>query len=217
MNTTEQQVFIIDDDEAVRDSMSMLLETIDLPHRCFASAREFLEFFDGTQRGCLVLDIRMPGMSGLDLQQHLNDDNAMLPIIFITGHGDIPMAVEAMRHGALDFMRKPFREQDLLDRIQQALEYEAGTRDILLDRAKILQRIATLTAREREVFERVVQGQANKVIAIDLGISERTVEVHRAQVMKKLEVRTLAELVRAKIDAERPVHDVLAPGSADIS
>jgi len=209
MNSTEQQVFIIDDDEAVRDSMSMLLETIDLPHRCFAAASEFLDFYDGTQRGCLVLDIRMPGMSGLELQQRLKERNAILPIIFITGHGDIPMAVEAMRHGALDFMRKPFREQDLLDRIQQALEYEAGMRDVLLDRAKILERIATLTARELEVFERVVKGQANKVIAIDLGISERTVEVHRAQVMRKLEVRTLAQLVKAKIDAERPVGEPL--------
>lgn len=182
--------------------MSMLLETIDLPHRCFATAGEFLDYFDGKQRGCLVLDIRMPGMSGLELQQRLNKANAMLPIIFITGHGDIPMAVEAMRQGALDFMRKPFREQDLLDRIQQALDHEAGERDELLSRAKILERIATLTARELEVFERVVGGQANKVIAIDLGISERTVEVHRAQAMKKLEVRTLAQLVRAKIESE---------------
>jgi FixJ family two-component response regulator len=209
MNMAEQQVFIVDDDEAVRDSMSMLLDTIDLPHRCFTSAGEFLDFYDGTQRGCLVLDIRMPGMSGLELQQRLSSTNALLPIIFITGHGDIPMAVEAMRQGALDFMRKPFREQDLLDRIQQALEHEAGTRDVLLDRAKILERIATLTAREREVFERVAKGQANKYIAIDLGISERTVEVHRAQVMKKLEVRTLAQLVRVKIDADRPIHQPL--------
>ena len=205
MKSTEQQVFIIDDDEAIRDSMSMLLETVNLPHKCFASGAEFLEYFDGSQRGCLVLDIRMPGMSGLELQQRLNAANAILPIIFITGHGDIPMAVEAMRHGALDFMRKPFREQDLLDRIQEALEHEAGMRDVLLDRARILERIATLTSREREVFDRVAEGQANKVIAIDLGISERTVEVHRAQVMRKLEVRTLAQLVKAKIDAERPV------------
>jgi len=209
MNTNAQQVFVIDDDEAVRDSMSMLLDTVDLPHHCFASAMEFLDFYDGSQRGCVVLDIRMPGMSGLELQQRLNDSNAMLPIIFITGHGDIPMAVEAMRRGAMDFMRKPFREQDLLDRIQHALEHEAGMRDVLLDRAKILQRIATLTAREHEVFERVVKGQANKVIALDLGISERTVEVHRAQVMRKLEARTLAQLVRIKIEADQPLHDPL--------
>jgi two-component system response regulator FixJ len=207
MSANSQQVFIIDDDEAIRDSMSMLLDTVDLPHRCFATAAEFLDFYDGAQRGCLVLDIRMPGMSGLELQQRLNDVNAGLPIIFITGHGDIPMAVEAMRNGALDFMRKPFREQDLLDRVQQALEHEAGTREVLRDRAKVLERIATLTAREHEVFERVAKGQANKSIAFDLGISERTVEVHRAQVMKKLEVRTLAEMVRVKLDAERSVHD----------
>ena len=119
MTKTEQQVFIIDDDEAVRDSMSMLLDTVDVSHLCFASAVEFLEFYDGTQHGCLVLDIRMPGMSGLELQERLKEREIILPIIFITGHGDIPMAVEAMRKGALDFMRKPIREQDLLDRIQE--------------------------------------------------------------------------------------------------
>lgn len=205
MNTNEPKVFVVDDDEAVRDSMSMLFDTIDLPHQCFASATEFLKFYDGSQRGCLLLDIRMPGMNGLELQQQLNCDEANLPIIFMTGHGDIPMAVDAMRAGALDFMRKPLREQDLLDRIQQALDYEAGTRGHLLDRTRWLDRVASLTAREHEVFERIAEGEANKVVAIDLGISERTVEVHRAQVMKKLNVRTLAQLVKAKIEAERPV------------
>ncbi len=205
MNTNEPKVFVVDDDEAVRDSMSMLFDTIDLPHQCFASAIEFLDFYDGSQRGCLLLDIRMPGMNGLELQQQLNSAEVNLPIIFMTGHGDIPMAVDAMRAGALDFMRKPLREQDLLDRIQQALDYEAGTRDNLLDRTRWLDRVASLTAREHEVFERIAEGEANKVVAIDLGISERTVEVHRAQVMKKLNVRTLAQLVKAKIEAERPV------------
>ena len=205
MNTNEPKVFVVDDDEAVRDSMSMLFDTIDLPHQCFVSAIEFLEFYDGSQRGCLLLDIRMPGMNGLELQQQLNSAEVNLPIIFMTGHGDIPMAVDAMRAGALDFMRKPLREQDLLDRIQQALDYEAGTRDNLLDRTRWLDRVASLTAREHEVFERIAEGEANKVVAIDLGISERTVEVHRAQVMKKLNVRTLAQLVKAKIEAERPV------------
>ena len=204
MNTNEQIVFVVDDDEAVRDSMSMLFDTIDLRHQCFASALEFLDFYDGSQRGCLLLDIRMPGMNGLELQQQLNNDKAILPIIFMTGHGDIPMAVDAIRAGALDFMRKPLREQDLLDRVQQALDYEAGTRDSLLERTKWLERVASLTAREHEVFERIAEGDANKVVAIDLGISERTVEVHRAQVMKKLDVRTLAQLVKAKIEAERP-------------
>lgn len=205
MTNIEQQVFIIDDDEAVRDSMSMLLESIDLPHQCFSSATEFLDSFDGSQRGCLVLDIRMPGMSGLELQQRLTEKKAHLPIIFISGHGDVPMAVEAMRQGALDFMRKPIREQDLLDRIQEALDYEAGIRNIMVDREQMMKRLATLTTREREVFERVADGHANKVIGFDLGISERTVEVHRSQVMKKLEARSLAQLVKIKIDLEKPI------------
>ncbi len=202
---TDQKVFIIDDDEAVRDSMSMLLETMDLPHVCFASAVEFLDTYDGTQRGCLVLDIRMPGMNGLELQQRLKEKSACLPIIFTTGHGDVPMAVEAMREGALDFMRKPIREQDLLDRIQEALDYEAGIRNAMIDRDQMTNKLSALTLREREVFECVADGQANKVVGIDLGISERTVEVHRSQVMKKLGVRTLAELVKIKITMDKPV------------
>ena len=213
MTSTDQQVFIVDDDEAVRDAMSMLLDTIRLSHRCFTGAADFLDFYDGTQRGCLGLDIRMRGMNGVELQQRLKHDNAMLPIIFITGHGDIPMAVEAMRQGAVDFMRKPFREQDLLDRIQQALNQEADARNTLLERAKYLDRIASLSTREKEVFECVVEGHANKVIAADLGISERTVEVHRAHVMKKLNARTLAQLVRIKIESEQPMDPSLTPGN----
>jgi len=202
MSTPIQQVYIVDDDEAIRDSMSMLLETIDLPHQCFACATDFLDIYDGTQRGCLVLDIRMPVMNGLEMQQKLNDLDCLLPIIFMTGHGDIPMAVDAMRAGALDFMRKPVREQDLLDRIQQALDHESGKFDLHAQMAEIRTRIATLTPKEHEIFDRVAEGQANKVIAIELGVSERTVEVHRAQVMKKLDVRTLADLVRLKLTGE---------------
>ncbi|ASJ76570.1 response regulator transcription factor [Granulosicoccus antarcticus] len=199
MNTSTQLVFIVDDDEAVRDSMSMLLDTIDIAHQCFGSAAEFLDFYDGSQRGCLVLDIRMPGMNGLELQKELNRREALLPIIFITGHGDIPMAVDAMRNGALDFMRKPIREQDLLDRIQQALSYEAGERSNRATSENLKNLIATLTLKEHEVFKRVADGQANKVIALELGVSERTVEVHRAHVMQKLCVRSLADLVRINL------------------
>lgn len=207
MNTVKPQVHIIDDDEAIRDSMSMLLETIDLPHHCYCSAAEFLDIYDGTQRGCLVLDIRMPVMNGLELQKRLNEVDCLLPIIFMTGHGDIPMAVEAMRAGALDFMRKPVREQDLLDRIQRALDHESGKFDLHEKMAGIKTRIETLTPKEHEIFDRVAEGQANKVIAVELGVSERTVEVHRAQVMKKLGVRTLADLVRLKITGESlPIH-----------
>jgi len=193
------QVYIIDDDDAVRDALSLLLETADLPHRSFGSAVEFLDHCDGTERGCLVLDIRMPGMSGLELQERLNERSLTLPIIFMTGHGDVPMAVEAMRKGALDFLRKPIREQDLLDRIQEALEQEAGLRSAQFDHEQLLVRRDSLTPREFEVFGRVAQGHANKVIGFDLGISERTVEVHRAHVMQKLDAETLADLVRFQV------------------
>ena len=192
-----QRVYVIDDDEAVRDSIGMLLESADLPHQCFTSADEFFDQHDSSQRGCLVLDIRMPGMTGLELQQRLTEIGSTLPIIFITGHGDVPMAVEAMRRGALDFLRKPVNETNFIDRIQHALNLESGSWHQRQDRELQQQRIESLTEREREVFELVAQGQANKVVAAELGISERTVEVHRAQVMKKLDARTLAQLVRA--------------------
>ncbi len=205
MTNNQQTVFIVDDDEGVRDALSMLLGTIGQAHELFASAMEFLESYDESKGGCLVLDIRMPRMSGLDLQEKLNEKGSLLPIIFITGHGDILMAVEAMRRGALDFIRKPFREQDLLDRINEALDFNAGKRKSLIDRQQLLGKIALLSEREAEIFHHVADGEMNKVIAFDLGISERTVEVHRSQVMKKLGVRTLAQLVRIKIEAELPV------------
>ena len=204
MNLSEQAqlVYIIDDDEAVRDSMSMLLDSAELQYSCFETADDFCAQHDNTQRGCLVLDIRMSGMTGLALQQYLTDIGSILPIIFITGHGDVPMAVEAMRRGALDFLRKPVNEIDLLDRIQQAFDREAGNWGEKTDRSQLQHRIDSLTERENEVFKRVASGAANKVIAVDLGISERTVEVHRSQVMKKLEARTLAQLVRFYLQSE---------------
>jgi RNA polymerase sigma factor (sigma-70 family) len=203
MNDTSQQVFIIDDNEAVRRSMSILLDALSIPNRSFSSATAFLEYYDGSQQGCLVLDIRMPGMDGLELQQALRECDAMLPIIFITGHGDVPMAVEAMRNGAFDFLRKPVRDAELVDRIRRALDRESELRHSRSEHARLRERIESLTPRQREVFERVSKGQNNKYIAADLGISERTVEVHRAQVMKKLGVRTLADLIKAKVRAER--------------
>ncbi|MDH5353417.1 MAG: response regulator [Gammaproteobacteria bacterium] len=191
-----QRVYIIDDDDAVRDAMSMLLESDSIAHRCFSSADEFFDNYSDDQRGCLVLDIRMPGMTGLELQARLQEMNSTLPIIFMTGHGDVPMAVEAMRQGAVDFMRKPISEDDLLARIHQALQQESSLRDQSQEHYRITALIESLTQRELEVFERVAKGDANKAIAIELGISERTVEVHRSQVMKKLETRNLAQLVR---------------------
>ena len=199
----KQTVFIVDDDEGIREGLSLLLETVGQPCELYSSALEFLESYDPNKSGCLVLDIRMPRMTGLDLQEKLKEKKSVLPIIFITGHGDIQMAVEAMRRGALDFMRKPFREQDLLDRINEALDSDAGKRKALVDRQQLNDKIASLTEREQQVFHRVADGEMNKVIAMDLAISERTVEVHRSQVMKKLKVRTLAQLVRIKMELER--------------
>ncbi len=198
----EQLIYVIDDDEAVRDSMGMLLESADLPYRCFSSADSFFAEHDGSQRGCLILDIRMPGMSGIELQQKLTQMGSSLPIIFITGHGDVPMAVEAMRRGALDFLRKPVNEENFLERVTHALDQESGDWHQKLDRDQAQQRIASLTEREHEVFLLVAEGQANKAVASKLGISERTVEVHRAQVMKKLDARTLAQLVRIHLQSE---------------
>ncbi|MEQ8691531.1 MAG: response regulator [Pseudomonadales bacterium] len=203
----QQTVFVVDDDEGIRDGLRVLLATIKQPCETFASAAEFLASYDPQQAGCLLLDIRMPQMSGLELQQELNKRGSNLPIIFITGHGDIPMAVEAMRNGALDFVRKPFREHDLLDRINEALTLELTKRKWSIEHDELLARLSSLSEREKAVFERVADGEMNKVIGFDLGISERTVEVHRANVMKKLNVRTLAELIRVKITAEsaRPI------------
>jgi FixJ family two-component response regulator len=198
----EQMIYVIDDDEAVRDSMGMLLESADLPYRCFASADSFIAEHDGSQRGCLILDIRMPGTTGIELQQKLSQMGSSLPIIFITGHGDVPMAVEAMRRGALDFLRKPVNEVNFLERITYALDQESGHWHQKLDRDQARQRIESLTEREHEVFLLVAEGLANKAVASELGISERTVEVHRAQVMKKLDARTLAQLVRIHLQSE---------------
>jgi len=198
----KQTVLIVDDDEGVREGIGLLLETIGQPCELFASAVEFLQAYDSQKGGCLVLDIRMPHMSGLELQQKLKEQGAAIPIIFITGHGDVPMAVEAMREGALDFIRKPFRERDLLDRINEALAFDAGKRTADRNNQAFLERISSLSDRETEVFHRVAAGDMNKAIGIDLGISERTVEVHRSNVMKKLDVKTLAQLVRIKIESE---------------
>jgi FixJ family two-component response regulator len=150
-----------------------------------------------------VLDVRMPGMSGLELQEELNHRGAIVPVIFITGHGDIPMAVEAMQHGAFDFLQKPFRDQDLIDRIQKAIVRDAANRTQLLEKDRIRARWESLTPREREVLALVTSGKANKVMAGDLGVSQRTVEIHRARVMEKMEAASLAHLVRMVLDLEQ--------------
>jgi FixJ family two-component response regulator len=196
-------VFVVDDDEAVRTSLRLLLKSVGLPVETYAAAQEFMDQFDPDRAGCLVLDIRMPGISGLELQQHLNDQHSIMPIVFITGHGDVPMAVEAMQAGAVDFIQKPFRDQDLIDRINRALEKDRDMRNALRERDEIRRRMSQLTPREREVLELVTQGKANKVIAGDLNVSQRTVEIHRARVMEKMGANSLAHLVRMVIEAHR--------------
>ncbi len=196
-------VYLVDDDEAVRDALAILLRSVGVESAVFASAFEFLERYDPEQHSCLVADIRMPGMSGLELQQRLNERRAEIPIIFITGHGDVPMAVNAMKSGAADFIQKPFRDQVLIDRIHTALARDMEGRVRRAEDRAMRERLALLTPRETEIMQHVARGQANKVIAMDLGVSQRTVELHRARVMRKLEMRSLAQLVSAlgKINA----------------
>lgn len=189
-------IYVVDDDDSMRQAIALLLRTVGYTPVVFARPTDFLAKYDPNQHGCLVLDIRMPEMSGLEVQQQLNRSGAMLPVIFITGHGDIPMAVQAMKDGAFDFMTKPFRDQDLLDRINSALKQDAENRAALERHTDLRRRAESLTAREREVLELVVDGRANKVIAIDLGLSERTVEIHRANVMEKMGARSVAHLVK---------------------
>jgi two-component system response regulator FixJ len=203
MAALDPKVYIVDDDEAVRESLALLLDSMDQNCQSFNSAVDFLDSYSGNMTGCLVLDIRMPGMNGLELQKHLNVQGCILPIIFVTGHGDVPMAVEAMQHGAVDFIQKPYREQDLLDKINMALALDKTNREALEHRHKIIEKLAALTPREKQVMEMMVDGKANKVIAIDLGISQRTVEIHRSRVMEKMATNSLAHLVKMVVAVEK--------------
>jgi two-component system, LuxR family, response regulator FixJ len=189
-------VYIIDDDEGMRRALDTLLRTVGYKTAVFSRPGEFLAQFRADLPGCLLLDIRMPEMSGLELQQRLNSKGSMCPVIFITGHGDVPMAVQAMKGGAFEFIQKPFRDQDLLDCINHALKQDGENRGILAQRTEVLRKLQSLTPRERQVMDLVVDGAANKVIAIDLALSERTVEIHRAKVMEKMGARSVAHLVK---------------------
>jgi len=195
---TEQNstVYIVDDDQAIRHAMELLMRSVGLVYEIFHSGDDFLSNHTNDRAGCLVLDIRMPGLGGLELQEKLNDMGSTLPIIFITGHGDVPMAVEAMQKGAVDFIQKPFRDQELLDRISEALTTDQQRRSAREEKAEVLSRIEKLTNRERQVLDLVVTGKPNKVIAYELGVSQRTVEIHRARVMEKMQAKSLADLVR---------------------
>lgn len=196
MSEAEATVFVVDDDAPLRESLRNLIRSVGLRVELFASAQEFLQSQQPDTPSCLVLDVRMPGLSGLDLQKQTSEAGLEIPIIFITGHGDVPMTVRAMKAGAVEFLTKPFRDQDLLDAIQQALERSRKAREQRAATKELRQRFAMLTPREREVMERVVAGLLNKQIGAELGTSETTVKIHRHQVMEKMGAGSLPELVR---------------------
>ena len=187
-------IFVVDDDARMRDSLRWLLESVSLTAETYGSATEFLEAYDPDCPGCLVLDVRMPGMSGLQVQDLLAARDIQLPIIMISGHGDVPTAVRAVQKGAVDFIEKPFNDQLLLDRIHSALTLDAQRRQANTRLREACDRFATLTPREQEVLKLVLAGSPNKVIAFELGISTKTVETHRSRVMKKMDAKSVAEL-----------------------
>ena len=192
----EPTVFVIDNDQAVREGLSHLIKSVGLNVETFSSAQEFLSAFETARSGCLVLDVRMPGMSGLELQETLHRRKVKIPIIMISGHGDVPMAVQTVKMGAVDFIEKPFRDQVLLDRIQKAILKDSETRKEQDELNSLTARVDHLTVRERQVMNLVVAGKANKVIAMDLGIKQKTVEFHRARVMEKMRAESVADLVK---------------------
>ena len=202
--TIEPIVYIIDDDEAVRDGLKWLIESVDLNASVFVSAQEFLDSYEPGCPGCLLLDVRMPGMSGLALQQVLKSQSFDLPIIILTGHGTVHMAVEAMKAGAFDFIEKPFQNQRLLDRVHDAIDESIHSSVESEKRTEVMELLELLTPREHQVLNMVVSGETNKAVAYRLEISEKTVEVHRAKVMEKLGAASLADLIRKTRLAAKP-------------
>lgn len=202
----DNTVFVVDDDKAVRKSLSFLLKAAGHTTETFPSAASFLEAYDPSRRGCLLLDVRMPQMTGLELQQELNARDWHIPAIFITGHGTVPMAIAAMKAGAFDFIEKPLRDDVLLESVDRALAWEESTRTEHLELATLKSRAALLTEREKEVLGLVAAGEPNKAIARRLGISFRTVELHRSHILEKMQARTVAQLIRMAILLQQDGH-----------
>jgi two-component system response regulator TtrR len=188
--------YVVDDDESIRTLWRWLMESNGIAVRTFATAAEFIESYRNGDAGCLVLDLKLPGMSGLELQEYLNREDIEIPIVFVTGHGDVPAAVSAIKGGAIDFIQKPFSHREVLAIIEKAFQRDAENREKRAQRSRIAGRLATLTEREREVLQRVIEGKPNKIIAAELDISMKTVEFHRAKVMEKMDVTSVAELVQ---------------------
>jgi len=204
MNLSRNRVFVVEDDPSMRTAIKNLLRSVGLEAQLFASAQEFLSADRPDVPTCLILDVRLPGLSGLDLQRELSASNVDIPIIFITAHGDIPMSVRAMKAGAVEFLTKPFRDQDLLDAIQAALAQDRVRRQKDSEIAELRSRFQSLTSRERELLPLVVSGRSNKEIAAEIGTSEITVKVHRGHLMRKMRARSLASLLRMATDLKIP-------------
>jgi two-component system response regulator FixJ len=212
MSTTDPIVYIVEDDEALRSLLRALAQSIGVACRAFPSADKFLEHYDPRQAGCMVLDIFMPGMSGLELQDELNRRGAMIPVIFITGHADIASAVAAVRRGAFNYLQKPVRNSELIESVRGALDLDRRNRELLAQHDAIRDRLASLTRREREVMELIVRGLASKVMAAEMGLSIRTVELHRSRVMGKMGAGSVAQLVRMFMDSRAGATEAPADG-----
>lgn len=208
MTSFDATVYVVDDDPLIREALEQLIKSVGLKAYAFSSAREFLEKDLPDEPSCLILDIRMPGLSGLDLQDELTKRGLTIPVIFITGHGTVPMSVRAMKAGAVDFLQKPFEDQELLDAINNAIEQNKQTRKEQAEKRQIKRRVESLTSREHEVLVLVAAGMLNKQIAYDLKISENTVKTHRVRIMKKMKVESLADLVRIVEKADIRRHEV---------
>ena len=203
MNKAKPTVFIVDDEKAIIDSLTLLMKSVSLPVKSFNHAQEFIDAYSPDEPGCLLLDIRLPHITGLELQDYLNQQKYALPIIFMTGHGDIPMAVDAIKKGALDFIQKPFQAEELLKKIEAAFTVDKSRRSKTKNSSQCIDTIESLTPREREIMEKMINGDPNKVIAIDLGISQRTVEIHRAHIMQKTQAKSLAQLIKMAMVLEQ--------------